>query len=152
MDRVLISQFSASLPLLLSRKAPTWMGSGLYGTGREGHLWPQASCWVFVCWCPSRWGGVVYPKYSAEPPVLMGKADNLLVCSSSTPTRLSCLSTLYRSGPRLPLNDAGNPLSSCPADFSEPSEKLPDPTHIISGAWRPNLMPSLLYPYHTAPG
>lgn len=68
------------------------------------------------------------------------------VCSSSTPSRLGCLSTLYRTGPSLPLHDAGNPLSSCPAAFSEPSEKLPDPTHITLGAWRLNLMSSLPRP------
>lgn len=97
---------------------------------RRAHLaWSQSSAGR----AGAQQGGMVCSTLSVKQALPCRWARLLAFCSFLPPSGLGCPSIPNRPGPILPLDGAEDPLRSCPAAFSEPSEKLPNPTRITSG-------------------
>lgn len=77
--------------------------------------------------------GMVCSTLSAQQALSCRWARLFSFCSFLPPSGLGCPSIPNRPGPILPLDGTEDPLRSCPAAFSEPSEKLPNQTRMTSG-------------------
>ena len=97
---------------------------------RRAYLaWSQSS----VARVGAQQDGMVCSTLSVQQALPCRRARLLGFCPFSPPSGLCYPSIPNRTGPLLPLDGAEDPLRSCPAAFSESSEKLPNQTRITSG-------------------